>query len=197
MPEAFLLAAGASRRMGASKPLMAFGDSTVLATMARAFLAAGCRPVSVVHRLEDVPLLEAVRTLGLRAVANADPSPGMSSSVAVAAEASGAEWLALCPCDMPLLTTATLSRLTEALGSYEGDVLQPAVAGRRKHPVFVRRAWLLHRAERLRGGTPLRDLLAEADGASVEFLDAAEFLDFDTPEEYEALMRLAHERGVE
>ena len=197
MPEAFLLAAGASRRMGAPKPLMPFGDSTVLATMARAFLAAGCRQVSVVHRLEDLPLLEAVRALGLRAVVNADPSAGMSSSVAVAAEAAGGEWLALCPCDMPLLTTGTLSRLTEALGGYEGNVLQPAVAGRRKHPVFVRRAWLRERADRLRGGAPLRDLLSETDGASLEFLDAAEFFDFDTPEEYEALVRLARERGVE
>ncbi|MER3462703.1 MAG: molybdopterin-guanine dinucleotide biosynthesis protein MobA, partial [Armatimonadota bacterium] len=65
MPEAFLLAAGESRRMGVPKPLVPFGDSTVLATMAHAFRAAGCSPITVVHRPGDIRLLEAVHALGL------------------------------------------------------------------------------------------------------------------------------------
>jgi len=197
MPEAFLLAAGESRRMGVPKPLVPFGDSTVLATMAHAFRAAGCSPITVVHRPGDIRLLEAVHALGLRAVANADPSPGMSSSVAVAAESASSEWLALCPCDMPLLTAGTLARVVQALADCGGDVLQPAVDGRRKHPVVIKRTWLLARTESLRGGTPLRELLGDAEDTSVEFPDEAEFLDFDTREEYEALVRLARGRRVE
>lgn len=197
MPEAFLLAAGESRRMGEPKPLLPFGDSTVLATMATAFRRGGCEPVTVVHRLEDLRLIEAARALGLRALPNPDPSPGMASSVAVAAGAATAEWIALCPCDMPLLTDTTVSRLVSALSDCEHETLQPAVEGRRKHPVFVRRAWLLERVDRLRRGTPLRELLGEAQMAVLDFQDASEFQDFDTPEEYKALVRLARRRRVE
>lgn len=195
MAEAFLLAAGESRRMGKSKPLLPFGDTTVLTTMAIAFRDGGCAPVAVVHRAEDAPIRRAIDALGLRGVANPDPSPGMSSSVAVAAEAATGEWLALCPCDMPLLTGAAVARLGSALAGCQADVLQPEAEGRRKHPLFVRRAWLVQRAERLRGGTPLRNLLGEAKVAVLGFHDATEFRDFDTPAEYEELLRIARARG--
>lgn len=197
MPEAFLLAAGESRRMGSPKPLLPFGDSTVLAVMARAFRLAGYAPIWVVHRAEDTALVEASVLLGLYPVANLDPAPGMSSSIAVAASTATADWLALCPCDMPLLTSGTLARLAEALEGCEAASLQPTVEGRRKHPVLVKREWLLERGELLRADTPLRELLADSGGAGLEFADATEFLDFDTPEEYEALARLECQHEVE
>lgn len=195
-PEAFLLAAGESRRMGSSKPLLPFGETTVLAVMVNAFRFAGFEPVSMVHRAEDVALVEAAVSLNLRTVVNPSPASGMSSSVAVAAEMAIADWLAVCPCDIPLLTSETLSRLVQALRGCAADVLQPSVDGRQKHPVLLRRTWLWEQVSRLRSGVSLRELLAEAELAVVECLDSVEFLDFDTPEEYRALLRLSHERGV-
>lgn len=195
-PETFLLAAGESRRMGSSKPLLPFGEMNVLAVMVDAFRFAGFEPVSVVHRVEDVALVEAAVLLNLRTVVNPNPAPGMSSSVAVAAEMAIADWLAVCPCDIPLLTPETLSRLVQALSGCTADALQPSVDGRQKHPVLLRRTWLLEQVSRLRSGVSLRELLAEAELAVVECLDSVEFLDFDTPEEYKALLRLSHERGV-
>ncbi len=187
---AYLLAAGEGRRFGRSKPLAPFHGRTVLDRVASAF-----RPhvleVALVARMEDEPLLSEAARLGLRVVANPNPELGMASSVAVAVTDCRTEWLALCPCDLPLLTSEIVGRVVRALDAGplgDTEVIQPEAEGRRKHPVILKRSWIEAFLPQLAEDTPLREILEKARALTVPFHDPLPFRDFDTRQEYESLL---------
>jgi len=78
--------------------------------------------------------LAAVRESGLPFHLESAAHPGMGDSIAAAAQvtADAPGWLIL-PADLPLVASATLRGVAEAL--HRHPVVQPAFAGRRGHPV--------------------------------------------------------------
>src|SRR5262245_37290635 len=94
---AIVLAAGESRRMGALKPLLPFGGSTVIETVAGTLLRCPLHEVIVVlgHRAEEIERQLARHPA--RVVRNADYLKGMLTSVqcGVAAADAQTDWFVI------------------------------------------------------------------------------------------------------
>src|SRR5688572_16657334 len=80
---AILLAAGQSRRMGAFKPLLPFGNTTVVRSCINNLRAGGVQNIVVVtgHRAAELKASLADLSL-LQFVVNPDPESEMSASIA-------------------------------------------------------------------------------------------------------------------
>jgi CTP:molybdopterin cytidylyltransferase MocA len=173
--------------MGVSKPLMDFDGVSVLERMVDAFRGAGLARIRVIGRENDHDLAESALALGAAYIVNPRPDLGMAGSALVALDSADSTWLAICPADMPLLTTEPIEACVAAL---EGDVVQPSCEGRPKHPVFLSRAIAPIIRTRLQEGFTLRDALPKPDERRLVPVDnPAQFCDVDTPEDVVRLLR--------
>ncbi len=173
--------------MGASKPMLPFGDQTVLARVAAAFKEGGVQRVMVVGRTDDADLAREALELGLRYVFNLEPERGMAGSILEALDDCRSEWLALCPADIPMLRPETIAACLTALT--EGrNVVQPECGGRRRHPVFLRAGLFLDLRTSLGEGGTLRQFLRGREIRHVAVEGCAQFQDINTPEEYARLL---------
>ena len=135
---AILLAAGRSRRMGAFKPLLPFGQTTVIQTCVQNLRTAGIENIVVVvgHRADEVR--HSLNDLRLRFAVNPDPDSEMSVSIACGIR------------ELPIETKATLialtdqpavpSEITEAIVQQwrsGAKLVIPEFQGRGGHPVLV------------------------------------------------------------
>lgn len=189
---AIILAAGYSSRMGAFKPLLPFGETTVLERSIALFRAAGIADIRVVigHRADE--LLPLLARLEVRPLFNGHYAQGMFSSVLAAAASLEAEDEAflLLPVDFPLLQPESVATLLRAWQRGVGKILYPTCRGRRGHPPLLATsyreailAWPGH------GG--LRALLQQyqEDAMNIETGDEGILLDMDTPEDYARLRK--------
>jgi molybdenum cofactor cytidylyltransferase len=133
---AILLAAGRSRRMGAFKPLLPFGNKTVIECCLDYLRKGGIEDIVVVvgHRADDMRQ----RVSGVRFAINPDPDSEMGASIAVGVR------------ELPETTQVTLvalvdypavpaSVVTELLDSWKrgARLVIPTWQGRGGHPVLV------------------------------------------------------------
>lgn len=195
---AVVLAAGLSTRMGTSKPLLPFGDRTVVEHVVATLAAAGIGPVHVVvgHRGDEVARVLA----GSRVVVVDNPAYrlGMYSSIR-AGIASLPETVAgtlLLPCDVPAVRAATFARIAAA-GAAHGSIVHPTFRGVRGHPPFLPRA-LFGEIGRGDGEGGLRALLARHDARAheVAVFDRACLHDMDHPVDHERLVAARAHRHV-
>jgi CTP:molybdopterin cytidylyltransferase MocA len=176
--------------MGAFKPLLPFGETTVLERSIALFRAAAIADIRVVvgHRADE--LLPLLARLQVRPLFNALYAEGMFSSVLAAAASLEAESEAffLLPVDFPLIRPESVEMLLRAWRSGVGGILYPACRGRRGHPPLLATsyretilAWPGH------GG--LRAFLQQyqEDAANIETGDEGILLDMDTVEDYARL----------
>jgi molybdenum cofactor cytidylyltransferase len=133
---AILLAAGQSRRMGAFKPLLPFGDKTVIECCIDYLRKGGVETIVVVvgHRAEDVRKKLSNVTFAL----NPDPTSEMGASIAagirVLPASSAATLIALV--DHPAVPPTVVSTLIEAW--HDGArLIVPTWHGRGGHPVLI------------------------------------------------------------
>lgn len=187
---AIILAAGYSSRMGAFKPLLPFGGTTVLERSVAMFRSAGVNDIRVVtgHRASDLlPLLE---RLQVQPLLNSNYQEGMFSSMytAAASLAGGSGAFFLLPVDIPLVRHETVALLARSFGTAGKGIIYPACRGERGHPPLIATAY---REEILawQGYGGLKALLMrhEADATTIETGDEGILLDMDTPEDYEQL----------
>ena len=135
---AILLAAGRSRRMGAFKPLLPFGDSTVIKACLKHLRGAGVREIAVVlgHRADE--LRGHLKELDLTFAVNPDPESEMSLSIARGLEqiSSAAKALLIALVDHPAVDSDTIRAITDewVRGS---KLVQPEHNGRGGHPVLI------------------------------------------------------------
>jgi molybdenum cofactor cytidylyltransferase len=186
---AVILAAGLSSRMGAFKPLLRLGETSLLGHCRALFAAAGLEEmiVAVGHRAGET--LAEAESLGMKWACNPDYDAGMFSSLRCAAAAlpEDIDAFFVLPVDIPLVRSATLRAM---LAAFPGDdsVLYPVFAGRRGHPPLIP-ASLIPRVLDHDGVGGLRNLLRQCRGADVAVWDEGIHLDADTPED---LQRLQH-----
>jgi CTP:molybdopterin cytidylyltransferase MocA/HD superfamily phosphohydrolase YqeK len=187
---AIILAAGYSSRMGSFKPLLPFGNGTVLERAVYLFRGVGIQDIRVVvgHRSDELlPLLE---RLQVRPLLNERYQDGMFSSVVTAVESleknNGAFFLL--PVDIPLVRQETVEMLINTFRSGNKGILYPGCHGRAGHPPLISS---LYRDQILtwKGSGGLKSLLAEfeEDSSLVETGDEGVLLDMDTPQDYERL----------
>ena len=181
---AILLAAGASRRMGCCKQLLALGGRTALARCLDALLQGGVDQVVVVVAPQGDEVARAAGSYPVRVVRNSDPNGDMAASVGTGRDAlaAGATGVLIALCDYPLVSAQTISRLAQAHRLDPQGIIIPSHGGRRGHPPLVPRRLL----DQLAPPLTLRDLLrAEPQRIrQLELDDPGVLVDMDTPEDY-------------
>lgn len=133
---AVVLAAGAGTRMGAPKALLRLGGRSFVRRAIALAEAAGAAPIVAVAGAVPLPPAE----LGsARAVVNTDWPKGQMSSlqVGLAAIAGAApDGVLVLTVDRPHVAPATVVALAEAHRGDPSAIWQPALAGRRGHPIL-------------------------------------------------------------
>ncbi|HKY26410.1 MAG TPA: nucleotidyltransferase family protein [Pyrinomonadaceae bacterium] len=135
---AILLAAGRSRRMGAFKPLLPFGQTTVIRSCIQNLQAAGVEDIVVVlgHRAGDVT--ESLKDLDLRFALNPDPESEMSDSIryGVRELPTEAKAILIALTDHPAVPPDAIRTIVQEWRSGQQLVI-PEFQSRGGHPVLV------------------------------------------------------------
>jgi molybdenum cofactor cytidylyltransferase len=188
---AILLAAGRSRRMGAFKPLLPFGDRTVIESCIDSLRAAGVADIVVVvgHRAGD--LRAHLKHLDLTFAVNPEADSEMSVSIARGVEAlnPAAAGLLIALVDHPAVPAETIKILIDEWRR-GARLVQPEHQGRGGHPVLIDLGY----RDQLRALDPesgLRGLFAEYRAEIVRVPTASPYVarDMDTWEDYQRLHR--------
>jgi molybdenum cofactor cytidylyltransferase len=179
---AILLAAGASRRMGAPKQLIRFDGHSLLRRAAETAIGSGASPVIVVLGARAEDMLPELADLPIEAVINPDWALGMSASLrcgiqALLALAPETEAVLVTLCDQPFVTGAHLGALIERFRApitaslYNSTLGVPAVFARALFPEL----------EALEGDSGARRLiqLHSAETTAFDLPEAA--IDLDSP----------------
>jgi len=133
---AILLAAGRSSRMGAFKPLLPFGNKTVIECCIDSLREAGVESIVVVlgHRGDDLR----AKLTGVRFAVNPDPDSEMGASIAAGMREfpgdAQATFIALA--DHPAVPAAVVSTIIEEW-TQGARIVIPTWQGRGGHPVLV------------------------------------------------------------
>jgi CTP:molybdopterin cytidylyltransferase MocA len=189
---AVVLAAGYSRRMGAFKPLLPFGSTTVIERVIATIREAGVETIRVVVGWQAEQLIPVLARRGIPWVRNERFEDGMFSSVQAGVRSlpSGLRAFFILPGDMPLVHPSTLTRLIAAWDAQPGGIVYPCYQGRRGHPPLIAAAYIPEiLAEAPPGG--LRELLAHhaQDARDIEVTDPGILVDLDTPDAYQESLR--------
>ena len=184
---ALILAAGRSSRMGAFKPLLPFGGSSVIERVTATVREAGVEVLRVVVGWQADLLIPALDRHGVPWIRNERFEEGMYASIQVGVRALpvGVSAFFLFPGDMPLVRAGTLARLIAAWDERPGGILYPCHEGRRGHPPLIGSSYIPEIiSEAPRGG--LRALLRRhtQESREVECADPGILVDLDTPEAY-------------
>lgn len=135
---AVLLAAGRSRRMGAFKPLLAFGDRSVIQTCIDNLRAAHVDEIVVVvgHRSDDTR--RSISGASVRLAINAEPDSEMSVSIARGLEqvSNDAKALLIALVDHPAVSHDIIEMIVDEW-KRGARLVQPEYNGRGGHPVLV------------------------------------------------------------
>ncbi len=139
---AILLAAGRSQRMGAFKPLLPFGDTTIIRSSLQNLLEAGVKDIVVVlsHRAEEVE--SSLSDLSLKFAHNPDPDSEMSASIVCGVRHLPRECKAVLIAlgDQPAVPPSIIRAVVDEWRSGE-RVIIPEFNGRGGHPVLVDLSW--------------------------------------------------------
>jgi molybdenum cofactor cytidylyltransferase len=186
---AVVLAAGAGRRAGGYKPLMALGEGLVVDRVlaAASAVASEIRVVGgaeldrlEAHLARRWPTVELVRNA-------AWDEGGMFSSIRLGLRGvSGPAFVH--PADVPGPGVDVYRALASAFAADPSDVLRPVFGGRRGHPVLLSPAAVRAALEAAPKAT-LREALAPLPSRDVDAPDDLVLTDFDTLDELEALRR--------
>jgi molybdenum cofactor cytidylyltransferase len=136
---AILLAAGRSARMGAFKPLLPFGDKTVIENCIDYLRRGGVETIVVVlgHRADNVR--KQLANTSVRFVVNPNPDSEMSVSIACGIaelpEETKATLIALT--DQPTIPSAVVATLIDEWKTTGAKLIIPEYEGRGGHPVLV------------------------------------------------------------
>jgi len=191
---AVLLAAGASSRMGTSKPLLRWDDNSVIEHLVRLWKTLAAQVAVVISAKDQALATELDRLQISDRVLNQNPERGMFSSIQCAAAWEGWEkdltHFAIILSDQPHLSTSTLSFVVEFAMKHPDNICQASRKGRPRHPVILPRADFVTLATSSK--PTLKDVLSEARDRVrlLELDDAALDFDIDRPEDYEAALRL-------
>jgi CTP:molybdopterin cytidylyltransferase MocA len=138
---AILLAAGKSRRMGAFKPLLPFGDQLVVEACIKHLVDGGVETVVIVLGHRAVEMRERLAHLPISFAVNDEEGSEMGVSIARGVESvpaeAGAILIALC--DQPAIPPAVIRLLIDEWRRTGAPLLRPQFEGRGGHPVLIDR----------------------------------------------------------
>lgn len=193
---AIILAAGLSRRMGCPKPLLPFGDRSLIAHVIESVLAGSSAKSVIVVTGHHAELLEPVLSnYPVRAVHNPDYAvAGMLSSVqaGLIAVKGHVDAALIVLGDQPMVRPSTIASI---VSTWDGQlprprIVMPSCAGQHGHPILISAEGFdeilsLPTSDCLRSYTTRhrdRTLEAHVDDPSI-------LHDLDTPDDYAAALR--------
>lgn len=136
---AILLAAGRSRRMGAFKPLLSFGDKTVIETCVENLRAGGVGEIVVVigHRADEVRARLRHSGVGFALNDAAGSEMGVSIARGVEKISGGARTLLVALGDQPAIPPGVIRRLLAERKRAGAGLVVPQWQNRGGHPVLI------------------------------------------------------------
>ena len=187
---AIVLAAGASRRLGAPKQLLNVDGETLLHRAARIALATAPAQTLVVLGADAAAMREAVADLDVRSVVCDDWQRGQSASLqaGVSALEDGIEGVLVLLCDQVDLDAAHANTLLQAWHDDPTRAVASAYADVIGVPAVLPRAWFAD-VLRLQGDRGARDLLRRRDAEVVKIAAPALARDIDTPRDARVVTR--------
>jgi CTP:molybdopterin cytidylyltransferase MocA len=195
---AVVLAAGASRRMGAPKAAVRLGDETLLARVVDALAAAACAPIVVVVGVHEAAVRAALPARSTaHVVVNDAPERGQLSSLQTALRhlghiAPSTPGAVVALVDHPMIARQTVAQLVRAAEAGSHPIVVPTHEGRRGHPiVLLRTVW--DEVLATPAGESARAVVGRDRGRVLEVAvaDRGILIDVDTPEDLAALRRPA------
>ena len=193
-----ILAAGASKRMGAPKMLLPWKGTTILGHLLDQWSKLAAAQIAIVHSKTDAVIaaeLDRLQFPAANRIWNPVPEEGMFGSILCAAQWGGwqhalSHWV-IALGDQPHLDIEMLRALWACAQAQPCKICQPTFQNRPRHPVILpMEAWT--RLGRAPKTTTLRQFL-EAERAEVCAMphdDVGLALDIDTPEQYREALRL-------
>ena len=198
--EGFVLAGGASRRMGRDKSTLVIGGRTLIEIAAMA-LSGVADPIRVVGNL-------AAGQTSLPIIPDEEIGGGARGAIVglyTAAKYAGTEWIAVLACDLPFVSSELLVRMSTAIakvGKETVAALLPEQPDGRIQPLcgFYRAAATRLGIEELlsEDNWRLQRLAERLDTHIVPFTDIADlpgserfFMNLNSPEDHQAALRLA------
>lgn len=195
MFDCILPAAGASSRMGAWKPGLAFRGGTLLSAAVGIALEAGCRVLVVAGRDADsVPGSLGNLTDRVEIVPNPTWEEGMMGSLQGGMTRVSSPFFFVLPADMPFVPARAFRLLAREAEIRRAEGLParpifPAFRGEPGHPVLITSS-LIPEALRLPRDARFKDFLEARGPVYVEVADPGIRTDLDTRPEYEGALRL-------
>ena len=186
---AIILAAGRSRRMGKFKPLLPFGNQTVIESCVSNLRAAGVSEIVVVLGHQAEAVREQLSAVSVAFVTNPNLDSEMSASIVLGVDGltDRARAVLITPADHPAIHPETIGMLIE---KWRGGakLIQPEFQGKGGHPVLID---LSYREElkRLDPGAGLRGFFNQHRADVLRLAVESPFVarDMDTWEDYCAL----------
>lgn len=180
--DAVVMASGYSRRMGKNKLRLPYRDTTLLGHTLERMLPLPFYNIYVCGREKWIE--ELAKEYKFKYLENKKAELGQSESIKLGVINSSGEGIVFFTGDQPLLTRESVLRLYYNFQRYNYITI-PRAEGERFSPVFFpesKKSELLQ----LVGDTGGREVIKNTSLLSyVDFIDKTEFLDIDTPEEYE------------
>jgi len=182
---AILLAAGQSRRMGAFKPLLPFGNKTVIECCIDYLREGGIETIVAVlgHRANEIRALTKSMTIAI----NPDPTSEMGASIAAGVRelSDDVKCVLIALIDHPAVPAAVVSNLIEEWKKGERIVI-PTWQNRGGHPVLVDLAFKNDLLNLDRAGG-LRELIKKHGAKRLPVDSPFIARDMDTWDDYRAL----------
>lgn len=188
-----ILAAGLSKRMGVSKPLLPFGDVNALVRTIQMAKTAGVSDILVVtgHKFKEIEVQLATSEIeNITVVHNDFYQDGMFSSVktGILSLPSGTDGAFLFPVDYCGVKPETLKKLMTAFSQTKGNlVLYPTYSGKHGHPPLIPTRFSSEILT-FEGSGGLRGYLYRCPFNNVNVDDSSILLDMDTPKDYAILL---------
>lgn len=186
---AVILAAGEGRRMGQTKQLLPWGDTTVLGQTIRNLQQTAVHDLLVVTGHEAEAITAIAQAVGVKTLHNPNYTTGeMLSSLQTAVRQLPTNITAVLVmlADQPMIEPATIDLLLEAYWQGHSDLIAPIFAGRRGNPVLIGRAYFTELLALPPGDAPRALLQRHADKLHlVEAPTDSIWRDLDSPEQYE------------
>jgi len=136
---AILLAAGQSKRMGAFKPLLPFGEKTVIESCIDYLQRGGVQTIVVVLGHKAEAIRDKLKDFPVQLAFNPDPASEMAESIACGVRELPSD----CPAtlialtDHPAIPPEVVMALIDAWQHTEAKLLMPEFEGHGGHPVLV------------------------------------------------------------
>ncbi len=187
-----VLAAGTSSRMGQSKLLLPWGNTTVLGQVLNQARSSYLEDLTLVLGHEAKQISQKIDLQGIQVVVNPYYAQGQSTSLQAGLDHLPQKIQAVMFLlgDQPLVSSQVINTIILAYQRVRAGLILPVFEGQRGNPVLIQRS-LFPALSKIKGDTGARVLFEDyADSIhEIPVSEAGVCLDMDTWREYEQLLR--------